>query len=119
LHERPAYIEARRQIGHWEIDTLLGAGSGAPCLVSAVERATGYVALAKLERPTATAFATRAIQLFQQQPHPVRTVTADNALHPVSSPHTERAEANAFATHWAWPQGATSPAVFHAARVPC
>jgi transposase, IS30 family len=64
-------------MGHWEIDTLLGAGGGAPCLVSAVERATGYVALAKLEGPTATAFAARTIRLFQRLPHPVRTVTAD------------------------------------------
>jgi len=78
LRERPAYVDARRQLGHWEIDTLLGAGGGAPCLVSAVERATGYLALGKLERPTATAFAARAIQLFERQPHPVRTVTADN-----------------------------------------
>jgi IS30 family transposase len=78
LRERPAYVAARRQVGHWEIDSLLGAGSGAPCLVSAVERATGYVALGKLERPTAAAFAARTIQLFQRQPHPVRTVAADN-----------------------------------------
>ncbi len=78
LSERPAHIEARRQVGHWEIDSLLGAGPGAPRLVSAVERVTGFVALGKLERPTADAFATRAIQLFAQQPRPVLTVTADN-----------------------------------------
>ena len=34
--------------------------------------------LEKLERPRATAFVARAIQLFRRQPHPVRTVTADN-----------------------------------------
>lgn len=78
LETRPAHIEARRQQGHWEIDSLLGAGPGAPRLVSAVERATGYVALGKLERPTAAAFAARTIQLFRRQPQPVRTVTADN-----------------------------------------
>lgn len=78
LQERPAHIAARRQQGHWEIDSLLGAGPGAPRLVSAVERATGYVALGKLERPTAAVFAARTIQLFRRQPQPVRTVTADN-----------------------------------------
>lgn len=78
LAERPAYIRARRERGHWEIDSLLGAGPGAPRLVSAVERATNFVALRKVERPTARAFAQRAIELFQRQAHPVRTVTADN-----------------------------------------
>jgi IS30 family transposase len=78
LRDRPAHIEARRQQGHWEIDSLLGAGPGAPRLLSAVERATGFVALGKLERPTAAAFAARAIQLFQRHSQPVRTVTADN-----------------------------------------
>src|SRR5262249_13369593 len=75
LAERPAYIEARRQVGHWEIDTVQGARSGAPCIVSAVERATGYVAVGKLERPTAAAFAARTIRLLGQQSEPVRTVT--------------------------------------------
>jgi IS30 family transposase len=28
LHARPGYIAARQQRGHWEIDTLLGAGGG-------------------------------------------------------------------------------------------
>lgn len=78
LQERPAHIAARRQQGHWEVDSVLGAGPGAPRLLSAVERATGFVALGKLERPTARAFAARAIQLFRRQPQPVRTVTADN-----------------------------------------
>lgn len=78
LQERPTYIAARQQQGHWEVDSLLGAGPGAPRLLSAVERATGFVALGKLERPTATAFAARAIHLFRRQPQRVRTVTADN-----------------------------------------
>lgn len=78
LGRRPAAVARRRVIGHWEIETVLGAGSGAPWVLSAVERQTGYVVLGKLARPTAAAFAARAIQVFQRQPHPVRTVTADN-----------------------------------------
>jgi IS30 family transposase len=78
LQERPAAVAARRQLGHWEMDTLLGAGSGAPCLLSAVERRTGYVVLGKLERATGTTVAARAIQLLGRQPHRVRTVTSAN-----------------------------------------
>lgn len=63
---------------HWEIDSLLGAGPGAPWLVSAVERATGFVAPWNQARPTVGAFARRAIQLLKQQSQPVRTMTADN-----------------------------------------
>jgi transposase, IS30 family len=108
LAERPAYVYARREIGHWEIDTLLGAGSGAPCLVSAVERATGYVALGKLERPTATAFAERTIQLFQQQSRPVRTVTADNGTELTAWPVIEERTGSRFyfaRAYCAWERG--------------
>jgi IS30 family transposase len=108
LAERPAFVAARRQIGHWEIDTLRGAGSGAPCVVSAVERSTGYVALGKLERPTATAFAQRTIQLFRQQRHPVRTVTADNGTEMTAWPVIEAQTGSRFffaRPYCAWERG--------------
>ena len=38
LSERPRSVEARRHIGHWEIDTVMGTGP--ECLVSLVERKT-------------------------------------------------------------------------------
>ena len=41
LEWRPAIVATRQQVGHWEIDTVQGAGSRAPCLLSAVERKTG------------------------------------------------------------------------------
>jgi len=47
ITERPAHVEARAEIGHWEIDTVLG--STKPCIVSLVERATGYVMIGKLK----------------------------------------------------------------------
>ena len=77
IHARPARVETRTEVGHWEIDTMMGQGSG-HCLLTAVERATGYVVIGKLARHTAAAFADRAIHLLRHQPHPVRTITADN-----------------------------------------
>jgi IS30 family transposase len=41
IHERPKFINQRKRIGDWEIDTVLGkAGKGV--LVTAVERKTRY-----------------------------------------------------------------------------
>ena len=77
IHARPARVAARTELGHWEIDTMMGRGSG-HCLLTAVERVTGYVVIGKLVRHTAAAFADRAIHLLRHQPHPVRTITADN-----------------------------------------
>ena len=39
---RPAAVETRRQLGHWEADTVLGAGQAGPCVLTLVERKTGH-----------------------------------------------------------------------------
>src|SRR6266568_2438794 len=31
---RPAAVETRRELGHWEADTMLGASQGGPCVLS-------------------------------------------------------------------------------------
>ena len=37
ISERPAEVEARSRVGHWEADTVAGAGSK-DCVVTLVER---------------------------------------------------------------------------------
>jgi IS30 family transposase len=74
---RPARIARRRQLGHWEIDTVLGQGSP-DCILTLVERATGYTLIGKLADRTAGAFTACAIRLIRAQPHRVRSITADN-----------------------------------------
>lgn len=76
---RPASVARRRRIGHWEVDTVLGRGSR-DCILSLVERKTGYVLIGKLPARTADAFARRASQLIRAQPRAVRTITADNGV---------------------------------------
>jgi IS30 family transposase len=76
ITERPAIVERRTQRGHWELDTVQGAGRA--CLVTAVERVTGYAVIGKLEACTTAALVARVTQLLRHQPHPVRTITADN-----------------------------------------
>ena len=52
ISERPGHIEERRQIGHWEGDTVIGKGHK-QAIVSLVERKSGYAVLAKVKNKTA------------------------------------------------------------------
>lgn len=47
IGERPASIEQRRQIGHWEIDTMMAKYGTKPCIVTLVERKSGYLMIGK------------------------------------------------------------------------
>ncbi len=78
LSERPAIVDARGRIGDWEADTILGATTDAHCLLSLVERKTGYLVLGKLRARTTAEVTRCAIPLIQQQPHAVHTITSDN-----------------------------------------
>jgi IS30 family transposase len=47
LGKRPAHVEARKQLGHWECDTVIGAKhKGA--IVTMVERKSGYAVMARV-----------------------------------------------------------------------
>lgn len=76
ITERPAEAENRTRVGHWETDTVLGTGR--PCILSMVERKTGFLVLGKLHARTTSEVNRRMIRLIRNQPRPVRTVTADN-----------------------------------------
>jgi len=77
ISERPAAAERRREIGHWEIDTVIGKG-GKHCIVSLVERLTGCVLIGKLHERTVAALNHRLLQLISGYPHLFKTITADN-----------------------------------------
>lgn len=78
IEQRPAYIEKRRQVGHWEGDSMVSRQSPVG-LNTLVERVTG---LAKLKKVAdGSAGATRAAvthQLASLPPHLRRTLTTDN-----------------------------------------
>ena len=76
IEERPAAADNRSRVGHWEADTVLGDGK--PCVVTLVERKTGYVEIGKLNARTSEELSRRTIQLILRQPKAVRTITADN-----------------------------------------
>jgi transposase, IS30 family len=77
LATRPDIVAARSRVGDWEIDTIAGAGTK-DCVLSLVERKTGYLLLGKLRNRTAATIRRRAIQLLQAQRRRVWTITADN-----------------------------------------
>ena len=76
ISERPAAVEDRAQVGHWEIDTVLGTTKH--CIVTLVERVTGYVMIGKLRARTVAELHRVTVALIRVAPLPVRTITADN-----------------------------------------
>jgi IS30 family transposase len=77
ISERPPSVEQRREVGHWEMDTVLGAGN-THCVVSLVERVTGTVLIGKLIRRDVAALNERVIELIRSTRAAFKTITADN-----------------------------------------
>lgn len=77
IAERPADVEARKQIGHWEMDVVVGA-SDHHCIVTLVERVTGVTLIGTLRRRSAAAVNRRVIELILAHPGLFKTITVDN-----------------------------------------
>ena len=77
ISERPAAVDERKQLGHWEIDTVMGRGDK-NCIVTVVERKSGYLLIGKLRNRTKAELNKRTIQLIRQHAHSFKTITADN-----------------------------------------
>jgi len=108
IGERPAIVAARRRIGDWEADTILGATTDAHCLLSLVERKTGYLVLGKLTARTTAEVNRCAAQLLSAQPRPVHTITSDNGteFHGYAALEAQTQAQFYFATpHHAWERG--------------
>jgi IS30 family transposase len=107
IHIRRWWSRVASRWGIGEIDTLHVEGRGA-CALTAVERKTSYVVLGKLARATGAAFAARAIAVFQRQPRPVRTITADNGSEMTGCELVEKALGTEFyfaTPYHAWERG--------------
>jgi transposase, IS30 family len=77
ITERPTTVETRRYIGHWEIDTVHGRGSR-HCIVTLVERKTGYVMIGILKDKTTASLNKKTNMLIRRSPTLFKTITADN-----------------------------------------
>jgi IS30 family transposase len=77
ISERPAYVERRRSVGHWEIDTVVGK-QAKDCVVTLVERKTGYAFVGKLADRSMYGMSKRIKMLMRRAPEKFKTITADN-----------------------------------------
>ncbi|MEX2182604.1 MAG: IS30 family transposase, partial [Gemmatimonadaceae bacterium] len=81
LATRPAGATNRSRVGHWEGDTVMGSTKDTACILTLVERKSGFLAIGQLSSRQAPEVNTRLRQLIEAQPRPVRTLTLDNGLH--------------------------------------
>ena len=78
IEDRPERVETRQELGHYEGDTVHGASWEKTCVVTLVERATGYVLVGKSPDKTVKSVNKVLIRLLNESPLPVRTLTLDN-----------------------------------------
>ena len=78
IHDRPRYIEKRKQLGHWETDSMVSRQSDT-CLNTSVERVSGYVKIQKLNDHTSKATTDALLSFFEKIPTTLRqSITSDN-----------------------------------------
>ena len=112
ITERPSSVEDREEVGHWEIDTVIGHGSK-DCIVTLVERATGYLLIGKLPDRTTASLNKVTIKLIKNSPLPVKTITADNGteFHQYKEIEKRTGTLFYFATpHHSWERGSNENA---------
>jgi IS30 family transposase len=77
ISERPGWVEKRKSIGHWEVDTVVGAGAK-DCVATLVERKTGFTMLGKLPDRCKLSMSKRLRSLIRREQASFKTITADN-----------------------------------------
>ena len=78
IDTRPQAIELRQEVGHWEGDTVMGAAGERDCLLTLVERTTGWAEVVRLPHRTVLAVNRATIGLIQRSGLPFKTITWDN-----------------------------------------
>ncbi len=77
ISERPPGAENRSRVGHLEGDTVLGGGN-THCILTLVDRKTGFVMIGKLKSRTVQDTSRRAVTMIRNSPRTVRSITVDN-----------------------------------------
>jgi len=107
ISERPDVVNSRRRIGDWEIDTMLGARDK-HCIVTLVERKTGYTLIGKLNNRTKEELNRAAVKMIKKHKQKILTITADNGTEFHGYSDVEKATAVAFyfaSAYHAWERG--------------
>ena len=77
IDERPAIVEARRRIGDWEGDTIIGKGRKS-ALLTLVERKSLYTVMVKLSSRNALELADKLTAAMKTLKRKITTITFDN-----------------------------------------
>lgn len=77
ISERPRQVELRTRRGHWEGDTVMGSDQR-HCVLTLLERKTGYVIIKKLRARTKEQATGAMLQAIAQHRGHFRTITLDN-----------------------------------------
>jgi len=77
ISQRPQWVDNRKSIGHWEVDTVVGAGSK-DCVATLVERKTGFTMIGKLPDRCKLSMSKRLRSLIRREETCFKTITADN-----------------------------------------
>ncbi len=112
ISERPPSVETRRYKGHWEIDTVFGKGSNA-CIVTLVERKTGFLIIGKLPNKSTKSLNKKVIQLINRHMGDFKTITADNGTEFHQYPLIENASGVTFyfaTPYHSWERGSSENA---------
>ena len=99
-------MEKRKRIGDWEIDTVMGRGKD--CILTIVERKTGYVQIGKLAARTSEETQRVSLKLIRRHGAKVKTITADNGTEFHGYRRIERKSGVKFyfaTPHHAWERG--------------
>lgn len=78
IDTRPAAVEPRQEVGHWEGDTVMGAAGERACLLTLVERSTGFALVIRLPHRTVRAVNRVTIEAIRHSGLPFKTITWDN-----------------------------------------
>lgn len=77
ISERPTGAQDRSEFGHWEADTVMG-GDRFECVLTMVERKTGYAQTAKVRHRTAAETNKAIGRIINANPGWFKTITFDN-----------------------------------------
>ena len=77
ISERPDFINQRLEIGHWEGDTVIGHDRK-HCILTLVERKTGFLIIRKLTSRTVEQVNAEAIKAIKMHTKSFKSITFDN-----------------------------------------
>ena len=78
IDQRPAIVEQKLRLGDWEADTVRGPMSSSACVMTLVDRRSGYLVAQLLPDYSADSLNAAAIDALQG--FPVHTITVDNGM---------------------------------------